>query len=84
MIAIPVKATIQYEELVTVQILDDDGTLIECDHAGATEERLDYGGLHHDSRGDLDWFDDYRPTLVCDKPNCDFEAEIESGEMDHE
>jgi len=53
----------------------------ECNHAGAEEEEVDYGGLHHDSVGDLDWFDDLRLALVC---KCGHIQDIEPEEQDYE
>lgn len=67
---------------ITVQILDDNGDLLECNHAGAELEEVDYGGLRHDSVGDLDWFDDIHKALVCDK--CEHVEDIEPDEPDYD
>ncbi len=36
-----------------------------CNHPSTESVEIDYGGLHHDSRGDLDWFDDIRIEQEC-------------------
>jgi hypothetical protein len=82
---IKIEAARDFGSDITVQsgyYEDGDFILEECNHAGAIEELVDYGGLQHDSVGDLDWFDDERLTLVCDKPNCDYQEIIESEEPD--
>lgn len=72
MTSIEVRAPYSYEEAVTTQILDEQGDLLECDHAGAEEEEMDFVAYS--------WWDDahtYVPddsttelVLVCDKENC--------------
>lgn len=70
------------EQDITVQILDENGDLLECNHAGSEEDDVDYGGLSHDSVGDLDWFDDWRKALVCDK--CGHIQDLEPYEPDYD
>ncbi len=85
--SINVYALYDYGTSVTVQIgyfEDNEFILEECDHAGAIQEDLDYGGLYYDRVGDLDWQDDIRPTLVCDKPNCDWQEMIEPEEPEYD
>jgi len=59
---------------ITVQILDDAGDVLECNHAGAEEEELDYG--YADSNK-CDWVDDWHNSMVCDK--CDWSEIIKRG-----
>lgn len=69
---------------ITVQvgyIEDNEFILEECNHAGATEELLDYG---YADRYLCDWVDDERNTLVCDKENCDYQEEIIPDEPEYE
>lgn len=63
---------------ITVQtgyVEDGEFILEECNHAGATEEMLDYGYASYEL---CDWVDDERLTLVCDKDNCEYQELIES------
>lgn len=72
------------ESPVTVQLgYSEDGEFImeQCNHAGAYEEEMDFGGLYPDSVGDLDWKDDMRTVLVCDR--CDWVDE-EYGMRDYD
>lgn len=72
MTSIEVRAPYPGEDLVTVQVLDVDGELLECDHAGAESEEMEFMAYS--------WWDDahtYVPddsrtemVLVCDKANC--------------
>ena len=69
---IKVKSPYTYEEPLTVQILDDEGNLEECNHEGAEQEEMEFMAYS--------WWDDahtYVPddsttelTMVCDKENC--------------
>jgi hypothetical protein len=56
-----------YEETVTVQFLED-GDLVECNHAGAETETLEFSAMEFDSElGMLPTGTEYRDCLVCDK-----------------
>ena len=72
-IKINVNDLSDYEQPITVVTNGwyEDGELVidECNHAGAEEEEVDCGGLRHCANGDLDWFDDWKNLLVCDKCN---------------
>lgn len=69
---ITVKAPYSYGELVTTQFLDENGDLLECDHAGAQEEEMEFEAFS--------WWDDAHTmvpddsttelVMVCDKTNC--------------
>lgn len=79
---IQVKTSYEYAEPVTVQVgYTEDGEFIldECDHAGATEEMLDYGYASYEK---CDWVDDEMNTLVCDK--CEYQEIIEPQEPEYE
>lgn len=82
---IEVKAPYDYGTDITVQVgYEEEGEFVLdfCNHAGADTEEVDYGGLRYDRVGDLDWFDDMRPALVCDK--CGEVIDIEPDEPDYE
>lgn len=76
MITIEVKEVYQWFDNSISVVVND-----ECNHAGAEREEVDYGGLQHDSVGDLDWFDDFRPALVC---KCGHVEDIEPEEPDYD
>lgn len=77
-IQVKTQSTWFAEQPITVQILDDAGDVLECDHAGAEDDTADFGGLVHDSVGDLDWQDDEQWILKCDK--CDWYTDREGNE----
>lgn len=64
--AIPIKQEYSFEEPITVQIRAEDGDVLECNHAGATIERVDVGGMVSNFNG-VDWYEDYADVLVCNK-----------------
>ena len=68
---IEVRSSYSYEEPVTTQIIED-GELIECNHAGAQEEEMEFEAFS--------WWEDAHTivpddstteiVMVCDKSNC--------------
>ena len=67
---------------ITVQIIDDQGDLLECNHAGSEVDDVDYGTLTYDRFGDMDWHDNWQKALVCDK--CGHIEDIEPEERDYD
>lgn len=65
---ITVKGT-SIEEPITVTWRDEDGEIIDCNHAGGDIEKQDFGRYDESDFGNL---------LVCDK--CEFERHIEPEE----
>lgn len=66
---IEVKKIFTYTEYITVQIKDEDGELIECNHAGAESEPMEFVAYTSYDGGAYTAPDDSRTedTLVCDK-----------------
>lgn len=73
MLTIEIQAERDYGTDISVVVND------ECNHAGATEEELDYG---YANRYICDWVDDWRWSKVCDK--CDWSEIIEPEEPDYD
>lgn len=59
-------------ELLTTQVVDEDGEVMYCDHAGAQPEEMEFQAYS--------WWDDahtyvpddstFETVMVCDKENC--------------
>lgn len=80
---IQVKTPYEPEQAISIQWLDENGDLLECDHAGAEIEMLEYSkpsfwadaGIYvNDDSEDL-------PTLIC---KCGFEEVQEPEEPDYD
>jgi hypothetical protein len=80
---INVKAPYSYPEAISIQWVDENGDLLECDHAGAEIEYLDYAKSSFWADAGIYVNDDSEtlPTLVC---KCGFEEIQEPDEPDYE
>lgn len=69
---IAIKPSYTYEEAITTQILDEAGDLLECDHAGAEEEDMEFEAMSWWADAHMYVPDDSttETVLVCDKENC--------------